>query len=82
CGTPHDIVKNPADQYVADFVHNLNPINMLTAADVMQPGLGQTAAGMSVSATARAATPLIDILSRDGADNRTVLDDADTARLA
>ncbi|EJZ19767.1 choline ABC transporter ATP-binding protein [Rhizobium sp. Pop5] len=62
CGTPHDIVKNPADQYVADFVQHLNPINMLTAADVMQPGLGQTAAGMSVSATARAATPLIDIL--------------------
>ncbi|MFS2176119.1 choline ABC transporter ATP-binding protein [Rhizobium pisi] len=62
CGTPHDIVKNPADQYVADFVQNLNPINMLTAADVMQPGLGQTAAGMSVSATARAATPLVDVL--------------------
>ncbi|MDK4725301.1 choline ABC transporter ATP-binding protein [Rhizobium phaseoli] len=62
CGTPHDIVKNPADQYVADFVQHLNPINMLTAADVMQSGLGQTAAGMSVSATARAATPLIDVL--------------------
>ncbi|ACI56095.1 glycine betaine/proline transport system ATP-binding protein [Rhizobium leguminosarum] len=62
CGTPHDIVKNPADQYVADFVQHLNPISMLTAADVMQSGLGQTAAGMSVSATARAATPLVDIL--------------------
>ncbi|MBB3522295.1 choline ABC transporter ATP-binding protein [Rhizobium redzepovicii] len=62
CGTPHDIVKNPADQYVADFVQHLNPISMLTAADVMQSGLGQTAAGMSVSATARAETPLVDIL--------------------
>ncbi|TCU17122.1 choline ABC transporter ATP-binding protein [Rhizobium sullae] len=61
CGTPQDIVKNPADQYVADFVQHMNPINMLTAQDVMQPGLGH-AAGASVSATARAETPLIDIL--------------------
>ncbi len=35
CGTPHDIVKEPADQYVADFVQNMNPINMLKAEDVM-----------------------------------------------
>lgn len=62
CGTPQDIVKNPADQYVADFVQNMNPISMLTAEDVMQPGLGHAAAGQSVSATARAKTPLVDIL--------------------
>lgn len=62
CGTPQEIVKNPADQYVADFVQNMNPINMLTAADVMQPGLGAAAAGLSVSATARTTTPLVDIL--------------------
>jgi glycine betaine/proline transport system ATP-binding protein len=62
CGTPQDIVKNPADQYVADFVQNMNPITMLTAQDVMQPGLGHAAAGTSVSGTARAETPLVDIL--------------------
>ncbi|KRB50794.1 hemolysin [Rhizobium sp. Root708] len=61
CGTPQDIVKNPADQYVADFVQHMNPISMLTAQDVMQPGLGE-AAGASVSGTARAETPLVDIL--------------------
>ncbi len=61
CGTPQEIVKNPADQYVADFVQHMNPISMLTAQDVMQPGLGE-AAGASVSGTARAETPLIDIL--------------------
>ncbi len=61
CGTPQDIVKNPADQYVADFVQHMNPITMLTAQDVMQPGLGH-AAGSTVSATARAETPLVDIL--------------------
>ena len=38
CGTPQEIVKNPANQYVADFVQHMNPITMLTAMDVMQPG--------------------------------------------
>ncbi len=60
CGTPQDIVKNPANQYVADFVQNMNPINMLMARDVMQPGLGGPAVG--VTATAKPETPLVDIL--------------------
>ncbi len=60
CGTPQDIVKNPANQYVADFVQNMNPINMLTAQDVMQTGLAGPAVG--VTATARPDTPLVDIL--------------------
>ncbi|MDX3926939.1 MAG: choline ABC transporter ATP-binding protein [Shinella sp.] len=60
CGTPQDIVKNPANQYVADFVQNMNPINMLTARDVMRQGAASGGAG--VSATARLDTPLVDIL--------------------
>ena len=60
CGTPQDIVKNPANQYVADFVQNMNPINMLTARDVMQTGVNGTHAG--VSGTAKPETPLVDIL--------------------
>ncbi|MCL6706925.1 choline ABC transporter ATP-binding protein [Pseudomonas sp. R2.Fl] len=60
CGTPQDIVKNPADQYVADFVQHMNPIAMLTAGDVMAPGI---AAGQgAVSGTARPQTPLVDVL--------------------
>jgi glycine betaine/proline transport system ATP-binding protein len=61
CGTPQDIVKNPADQYVADFVQHMNPISMLTARDVMQAGLGDAAVGQR-QRTAKAETPLIDIL--------------------
>ncbi len=61
CGTPTEIVKNPATPYVADFVQNMNPINMLTAGDVMVAGRpGQTAS--AVSGTAMATTPLVDIL--------------------
>ncbi|MBW6423084.1 choline ABC transporter ATP-binding protein [Rhizobium sp. XQZ8] len=60
CGTPQEIVRAPADKYVADFVQHMNPITMLTASDVMRPGTGQAAAG--VSGTALATTPLVDIL--------------------
>lgn len=59
CGTPQDIVKNPANQYVADFVQNMNPITMLTAQDVMQQG---ASANGGVTATAARETPLVDIL--------------------
>jgi glycine betaine/proline transport system ATP-binding protein len=59
CGTPQEIVKNPANQYVADFVQNMNPINMLTAADVMQQGASGNG---GVTATATPQTPLVDIL--------------------
>ncbi|MCO6185380.1 choline ABC transporter ATP-binding protein [Rhizobium sp. L1K21] len=58
CGTPQEIVKNPANQYVAEFVQNMNPIAMLSAADIMRPGPSDG----PVSATARSNTPLEDIL--------------------
>lgn len=62
CGTPQEIVKNPANKYVADFVANMNPITMLTAADVMRPGLDQSGGAATVSATAKRDAPLVDIL--------------------
>lgn len=62
CGTPQEIVQAPADQYVADFVQNMNPISMLTAGDVMRPGAQSTPAHLPVTATAKAVTPLVDIL--------------------
>jgi glycine betaine/proline transport system ATP-binding protein len=40
----------------------MNPISMLTAQDVMQRGIAHSAAGGSVTATANATTPLVDIL--------------------
>lgn len=62
CGTPQEIVRAPADQYVADFVQNLNPINMLTAGDVMRQGAQANTSGQPVTATARVSTPLVDLL--------------------
>ncbi|MFK3780073.1 choline ABC transporter ATP-binding protein [Agrobacterium sp. NPDC089420] len=62
CGTPQQIVRQPATQYVADFVQNMNPISMLTAADVMKRGVDEQNGRMTVAATARPSSPLIDIL--------------------
>mgnify|MGYP000925808229 CR=1 FL=1 len=62
CGTPQEIVRNPTDQYVADFVQNMNPINMLTARDVMHHGVGSGSGHGSVAGTAKPETPLVDIL--------------------
>lgn len=61
CGTPQDIVRNPANKYVADFVQNMNPITMLTAGDVMRPGSG-SATHVPVIGTAKRSAPLVDIL--------------------
>jgi len=63
CGTPQEIVKNPSDRYVADFVANMNPLGLLIASDIMTPGKPRAALASEVfSATAALDTPLVDIL--------------------
>ncbi|MFG6591106.1 choline ABC transporter ATP-binding protein [Sulfitobacter sp. 1A12157] len=39
-GTPREIFSNPASDYVAEFVANMNPLEVLTARDVMGPAEG------------------------------------------
>ncbi len=41
-GTPREIFSNPINDYVADFVANMNPLGVLTARDAMEPGTGET----------------------------------------
>jgi glycine betaine/proline transport system ATP-binding protein len=72
CGTPHDIVRAPVNDYVADFVQHLNPIAMLTAGDVMRPGVAADAGAASVAATASRQTPLIDVLDALAAKSGTI----------
>ncbi len=36
-GTPEDIVLNPVNQYVADFVAHMNPVGVLRAKTIMTP---------------------------------------------
>ena len=40
-GTAREIIANPVNDYVADFVAHMNPLGVLTASDVAQPGEAQ-----------------------------------------
>ena len=64
-GTPREIYSAPADAYVADFVAHMNPLGVLTASDVMEPG---DPMGPEVDA----ATPLADLMARLDAGPLTV----------
>jgi glycine betaine/proline transport system ATP-binding protein len=60
-GTPREIFSNPASEYVADFVANMNPLGVLTARDVMattMPAPGDTEVSIETPVNA-----LIDQLS-------------------
>ncbi len=56
-GTPRQIFSEPATDYVAEFVSNMNPLGVLTARDVMQTDPSD---GPRISAE----TPVKDILTR------------------
>lgn len=65
CGTPREIYSNPATDYVADFVSNMNPLGVLTARDVMGEGAGD---GAGHGAPISAEMPLREILARFAKD--------------
>ncbi len=44
CGTPRDIIRAPADEYVSNFLEHINPLRVLRAADVMSSPAGEAAA--------------------------------------
>ena len=56
-GTAREIIANPSSEYVADFVAHMNPLGVLTARDVMEPG---TAAADARALSAE--TPVKDIM--------------------
>ncbi|MDD8023631.1 MAG: choline ABC transporter ATP-binding protein [Paracoccaceae bacterium] len=56
-GTARDIIANPVDDYVADFVAHMNPLGVLTAEDLAEPG---TAEGEALSPD----TPIKEVMER------------------
>lgn len=68
CGTAREIIANPVDDYVQDFVAHMNPLSVLTARDVMRPG--SSAATQAVDAE----TPVKAVMAalRDGAGELAV----------
>ena len=61
-GTPREIYSNPASDYVADFVANMNPLGVLTARDVMGEMTEGTAPECAVE------TPVSELLDRLSGD--------------
>jgi len=78
-GTPREIFSNPASDYVAEFVANMNPLEVLTARDVMgivdgAPTQGETSAETPVRELMdrlRGADAAIEVME-DGAQIGTV----------
>ncbi|MEP1931922.1 MAG: choline ABC transporter ATP-binding protein [Roseibium sp.] len=77
-GTAQEIVKNPATDYVADFVSHMNPLNVLRARDIMVPPgslPGSLASGLSCEsdtpirevAKLKKSTPEPVVVQKDGA---------------
>ncbi len=52
CGTPQEIVRDPANGYVADFVAHMNPLGVLRAEDVMRPLRSEAPDGPRIAARA------------------------------
>ncbi|MBF9033431.1 choline ABC transporter ATP-binding protein [Rhodobacterales bacterium HKCCE2091] len=79
CGTPQEIFSAPANDYVADFVAHMNPLGVLTAADVME-----SAAAAGSGPEVAPDTPLSEvmhILSGDVSEVRVVRDGAVIGRV-
>jgi glycine betaine/proline transport system ATP-binding protein len=57
CGTAREIIADPVSEYVADFVAHMNPLSVLTARDVMEPGENPAAR------TLDAETPVKDVMA-------------------
>jgi len=76
CGTPRDIFSNPANEYVAEFVANMNPLGVLRARDVMAESaekpagwLTKLTSGGATPATVDAETPVSDVIDCLEADH-------------
>lgn len=61
CGSGQEILMSPANNYVSDFVANMNPLGVLLAADIMSP-LERTAQPRPFAATAKPETSIQDIM--------------------
>ncbi len=84
-GTPQDIVLNPVNDYVADFVAHMNPLKVLRASEVMKPFAGELPADAKaarvgeadlsdgMNAVAAPDTPLTDLMRARRATGRAVL---------
>ncbi len=77
-GTPEDIVTNPVDDYVADFVAGISKLNLISAARIMEPVErfdGQDRTGWPVTAPSDELEYLVDLSI--GSDDPILVKDGD-----
>jgi glycine betaine/proline transport system ATP-binding protein len=65
-GTPREIFSNPASDYVADFVSNMNPLGVLTARDVME------GASNEIAPQVAAETPVAELIQQLTSDTEAL----------
>ena len=68
CGTAREIIANPINDYVQDFVAHMNPLSVLSARDVMRAGPSSAAHAIAADMSVKAVMELI----RDGASELAV----------
>jgi glycine betaine/proline transport system ATP-binding protein len=61
CGTASEILNDPANDYVADFVAHMNPLGVCRASDAMQSA-SRRARGEAKAPAVRPDTPLRDVM--------------------
>ncbi|MEM7289178.1 MAG: choline ABC transporter ATP-binding protein [Pseudomonadota bacterium] len=61
CGTAQEILNNPANDYVKDFVAHMNPLAVLTAQDAMRPAK-KRAKGHKAASSVKPETALTEII--------------------
>jgi len=66
CGVPREIFSAPVNEYVADFVANMNPLGVLCARDAMEPAAG------TPSVTVAPDTGIREVMERIGSSGRAV----------
>ena len=69
-GTAREIIANPISDYVADFVAHMNPLGVLTARDVMEPGTSTATASVDAELPVKEVMALLS----QGATELTVTD--------
>ncbi len=67
CGTPREIFSDPANDYVAEFVANMNPLGVLTARDAMV-----ASSGAAEGASVHPETSIREVMERLQASGRPV----------
>ena len=71
CGTAREIIANPINDYVQDFVAHMNPLSVLSARDVMRAGPSSASQSVDADLAVKAVMELI----RDGASELAVTQD-------